>query len=286
MDLFLQSINTGIVLGSVYTLLAMGLSMTFSIMKIVNFAHGELFMLGCFITWLIVTHFIGNFWIALSISLIAGVALGIVIERLFRPVYGKNQLYQLTIAFGLVVILQQLALIILGPLSRKVTSFYPTVRAIGRFTISDERILIVVMTLAILLLLALFFKLTKTGKAMRATTANRLGAQIVGIRTNQMAVYAVVGGVTLAVISGVLLAPIFSVEPFMGTRLTGVAFVVIVIGGIGSVSGAAIAGYSIGIIESLFSAYGSLEWGFAPMFVALILVLLFRPLGLLGKEIA
>jgi branched-chain amino acid transport system permease protein len=286
MQLFVQALVAGLVIGSVYCLISIGLTMIFSIMRIVNFAHGEFFMLGGYIGWFVVDHFVPNYWLAVFIALIMGGVLGFLTEKIYSRIYGKGLLSMFMISLGLVLILENGAQIIFGAMPLSLLDVYPTVRQIGVVRITDQRLIIVGLTLITLVGVYLFFKRTKMGKAMRATAGNRRGAGVVGIKVERMSMFAFIGGIGLTALAGVLLAPLYSLLPTIGDRLTGVAFTCIVIGGIGSVEGAAIAGFAVGIVENLFGTYFSTAWAFAPMFVLLLLVLVVRPLGLFGKEVA
>ena len=284
MQLFLQSLMNGIVIGSVYTLVAVGFTLTFSVMHVINFAHGEFYMVGSFMTFMVMRYIVDDFWVALLVSVVIGAGLGFLVERVFRPSYGKGLLTQFIIALGLVIVLQQAMLIIFGGQPKAVRSAYPTVHTLGVVSITDERLLVIGVSVALVVALFIFLNRTKTGKAMRAAAGNPLAARLVGISTHRMASLAFIVGIALAAVAGALLAPLYSINPFMGMRLTGVAMVIVVVAGIGSVGGAAIVGYVIGIVENLFAAYVSPEWSFAVMFVLLIVVLLIKPMGLFGRE--
>lgn len=284
MELFLQSLVNGIVVGSVYTLVAVGLALTFSVMHIINFAHGEFYMVGSFMIYMVMRNIVDDFWVALLVSVAIGAGLGFLVERIFRPSYGKGMLVQFIIAFGLVILLQQAMLIIFGGQPKAVRSVYPTVREWGVVSITDERLLVIGVSVVLVAGLFMFLNRTKTGKAMRAAAGNPLAARLVGINTYKMASLAFIGGIALAAVAGALLAPLYSIDAYMGMRLTGVALVIIVIAGIGSVGGAAIVGYVLGIVENIFAAYVSSEWAFAVMFVILIVVLLIKPMGFFGRE--
>ena len=284
MELFLQTLINGIVVGSVYTLVAIGLALTFSIMRVINFAHGEFYMVGSYMTYMVMRYIVYDFWVAFLVAVIIGAGLGFLVERIFRPTYGKGMLVQFIIALGLVVFLQEAVLASFGGQPKAVKSAYHTVRHWGVISVTDERLLVTGVSLVLVVTLFIFLTRTKTGKAMRAAANNPLAARLVGISTHRMASFAFIGGITLAAIAGALLAPLYSINPFIGMRLTGVAMVIIVIAGIGSIGGAAIMGYVIGIIENIFAAYVSIEWAFAVMFILLLLILLIKPMGLYGKE--
>ena len=285
MGLFGIYLANGIVVGSAYVLAAIGLTIIFSIMRIVNFAHGECYMMGAYMAWLVVTRLVSNFWLGLFLAVLGGALMGYLIERFaFRPIYKTPGLSQFIISLGLVIMLQELSIISFTGLTQTMPSAYPTVRRIGNFVITDQRILVVGMAAVLVVAILLFFKRTKTGKAMRATAQNKLASSMMGINASRMASLAFLGGVGIAAVAGALLAPIFALTPTMGGRLTGLCFIIIVIGGMGSIGGAIIVGYTLGITESLFSAYVSTKWSFMLVFLMLMLILKFRPRGLFGRD--
>lgn len=284
MEMFLLFLANGIVAGSVYALVAIGFSITYSIMRIVNFAHGELYMIGAYMSWLVVTRFVPNLWLAFLFAVVIGGLLGFIIERLaFRRIYGGPYVAMFLVSMGVMIILQETMYLSFTGIQQTMPTLYPIVRTIGKFTITDQRLLVVGVTLVLLVAIHLFFQRTMTGKAMRATAANRLAAGMVGINYNRMASFAFMAGAGLAGVAGALLAPIFVINPFMGGRILMITFVIVIMGGMGSIAGAGIAGYAIGIMESLFSAYVSARWVFSLIFIILILVLMFRPRGLFGR---
>jgi branched-chain amino acid transport system permease protein len=286
MDLLAQYIINGIVLGSVYTLLALGLTLMFSIMRIVNFAHGEVYMLGAYICWEVINHLTNNYFLGIVGAIIFGAVLGYVLERLaFNPVYDKEHINMFIVSIGLVTLLQEAATLIWSGWAKSIrTPYTSVVNKWGSISITDQRLLIVGVSILMVAVLIVFFWRSWTGKAMRAAAANRLGASMVGININRMSSLAFMMGGALACLSGSLLGPLFSITPSMGAPLIGVCFVVIVLGGMGSIEGSIIAGYMLGIITSLFEGYVSSEWTYAVSFVTLILLLLFRPMGLLGRD--
>jgi branched-chain amino acid transport system permease protein len=280
-----QNLVNGLVTGSVYALVAMGLSLIFSIMRVVNMAHGDVYMVGGYMCWFMVTRLTGNFWLGIILAAAGGAGIGFVIERfLFRPIYEKPLLNQLIVSLGLLIILEEAVFWTAGGRVKGFQVPYPAVREIGSVFIPDQRIIAVAVAVAVYVGIILFLRNTRTGKAMRAAAENRLAAGMVGININRMSSLAFVIGTAVTSITGALLAPVFALTPYIGTRMTGVAFVIIVTGGMGSIGGAVIASYIIGMAESLFGAYVSLEWSFAVMFVIMIAVLLVKPLGLFGRE--
>jgi len=285
MELLPQHLVNGLTIGSIYALVAMGLSLIFSIMRVVNMAHGDLYMLGGYMCWFMVTKLTGNFGLGVVLAAVGGAGIGFFIERiLFRPIYGKPLINQLILSLGLLVILEEAVLWTAGGRVEGFLAPYPTVREIGNVFMPDQRIIAIVGAVATCIGIILFLRKTRTGRAMRAAAENRLAAGMVGININRMSSLAFGIGVAVTSITGALLAPVFALTPYVGIRMTAIAFVIIVTGGMGSIGGAVIASYIIGIVESLFGAYASLEWSFAVAFVIMIAVLLIKPLGLFGRE--
>lgn len=285
MELLPQHLVNGLVIGSIYALVAMGLTLIFSVMRVVNMAHGHLYMVGGYMCWFVVHTLTGNFWLGIILGAAGGAGIGFVIERiLFRPIYGTPLINQLIVSLGLLVILEEAVFWTFGGRVKGFLVPYPTVREIGNVFIPDQRIIAVAIAVAVSVGIILFLRKTRTGKAMRAAAENRLAAGMVGIDINRMSSLAFGIGVATTSMTGALLAPVFALTPYIGIRMTGIAFVIIVTGGMGSIGGAVIASYIIGIVESLFGAYASLEWSFAVAFVIMIVILMVRPLGLFGRE--
>lgn len=284
MEIFLQFLLNGIVLGSAYTLVALGVTLLFSIMHIVNFAHGELYMLGAYICWVIMTYVTGNYWIALVASMAIIFVLGLIIERLaFRPLYEKAHINMFIVSLGLVIVLQESATLIWTGFAKKLSTGYKSVRSVGNIFITDERLIVIGVAVLLIIAALAFFRWAKAGKAMRAVAQNRTGAGMVGVNIDKISALAFAVGSAMASAAGSLLGPLFMLTPMMGGMVVMKAFVIIIIGGMGSIGGAIIGGYLLGIIESLFAGYAWSEWHAAVGFVLLILVLSFRPQGLFGR---
>jgi branched-chain amino acid transport system permease protein len=283
---FLQQISNGIVMGSVYMLLALGITLIFSIMRVVNFAHGEIYMLGGYFCWEI-SGLLGNYWVAFLVAVLGTMVLGYLVERLaFRPLYkyGPANIQMFIVALGLVVVFQEGASLRWTAFGKTLTAPYGTVRKIGYIFITDERLIVVGVSIILAVIMAYFIYRTKTGKAMRATAQDRLGSRIVGINSNRISSISFITGSMLAGAAGALLSPVFMLVPNMGAPMIGKLFVIMVLGGLGSVGGAIVGSYILGIAENLFSGYLWSEWTYAVGFVLLISILSFRPRGLFGKE--
>ena len=285
MTMFLQFLLNGVMLGSAYTLVALGLTLMFSIMHVVNFAHGELYMLGAYFCWVILAQVVDSFWLAFFLSMVMSFFLGMLIERLcFRPIYEKPHINTFIVSLGLVIVLQEAATLIWTGFGKSLNTGYKTVRNIGSVFITDERIIVIVVAMILIVASMAFFRKSRAGKAMRAAAQSRTGARMVGININKVSSLAFSVAAALAAAAGCLLGPLSMLTPQMGGSMILKGFVIIILGGMGSIGGAILGGYILGIAESLFAGYAWSEWHPAVGFVILILVLSLRPQGLFGRE--
>jgi branched-chain amino acid transport system permease protein len=284
MMVFLQFLLNGVMLGSAYTVVALGLTVMFSIMHIVNFAHGEIFMLGAYLCWVIMTQVTPNYWVAFLLSMGIVFFIGMLVERLcFRPLYEKAHINMFIVSLGLVIVLQEAATLIWTGFGKSLNTGYKTVRKMGQIFITDERIIVIVGAVILIVVALLFFQKARAGKAMRAAAQHRIGARMVGVDIERVSSLAFAVGAALAAAAGSLLGPLSMLTPTMGGMMVMKAFVIIILGGMGSIGGAIIGGYVLGIAESLFAGYAWSEWQPAVGFVILILVLSLRPQGLFGR---
>ena len=287
---FLSSLISGLSLGSVYAIIALGYTMVYGISKMLNFAHGDVIMVGGYISF-IMTMYVGmNGWISLLIAMGACTLLGITIERLaYRPLRGTGSLAVLITAIGVSYFLQNMALLIWGANPRVFPSLLkgrePLRLAGGKLIISAESILTIVSIIVIMIVLTLFVNKTKAGKAMRAVSEDNGAAQLMGINVNQSISLTFAIGSALAAVAGVLMCSAYPVlMPTTGAMPGIKAFTAAVFGGIGSIPGAMIGGLILGVIEIFAKSYISTELSDAIVFACLIIVLLVRPTGLLGKK--
>jgi branched-chain amino acid transport system permease protein len=278
-QLLIQTIN-GIVTGMILALVASGLTLIFGIMDVVNFAHGELFMLGAYVGVIVLTA-TGNFWIALVAASLLIALLGAVIYlTTLRPLLGRDPLTTILATFGVSLVLQNYALWQFGPVSRKITEPFS-----GHFTLFYldypwYRLAIALLSAAIIGGLWLFLKFSTFGVWIRATTQDRVMAQAMGIPVPWVltAVFAI--GAAMAAASGVLFGPLVGVNPTMGLDWILKAFIVVVVGGMGNLAGSIAASIFISLLEAYASLWVSPAQAIIVSFIVLILTLLFRPTGL------
>ena len=299
MDYYLLSqLVNGVIFGLIYALIALGLTIVFSIMRVVNFSHGEFYMIGGYTLYALTAGAVTIFSIPLSLPTIVGLPLamiavaifGIAVERgLLRPVYtvrmDRPEEYAIILTFGLSLFLQYGALTTVGPYEMTPGSFWDGSKHIfGDLYLAGDR-LFAAGTSALLIAITLYFIYgTWTGRALMATAQNRVGSTIVGINTVRMNIIAMALAGLLAGAAGAAMAPIFLVYPDVGQIPVIKAFVIIVLGGMGSIPGAVIAAIILGLVESLGSVYLSVAYRDVFAFLVLIGVLLFRPHGLFGQK--
>tara|TARA_Y100001001_G_scaffold162120_1_gene187980 strand:+ start:289 stop:1200 length:912 start_codon:yes stop_codon:yes gene_type:complete len=299
MDYYLlaQVVN-GVIFGLIYALIALGLTIVFSIMRVVNFSHGEFYMIGGYTLYALTASAVTFLSIPLSLPTIVGLPLAMIavaifsvaVERgLLRPVYtvrmDRPEEYAIILTFGLSLFLQYGALTTVGPYEMTPGSFWDGSKHIfGDLYLAGDR-LFAAGTSALLIAITLYCIYgTWTGRALMATAQNRVGSTIVGINTIRMNVIAMALAGLLAGAAGAAMAPIFLVYPDVGQIPVIKAFVIIVLGGMGSIPGAVIAAIILGLVESLGSIYLSVAYRDVFAFLVLIGVLLFRPHGLLGQK--
>jgi len=285
-SIFFQQVINGLVIGSIYAMVALGLTLIFGILHIGNFAHGQLYMLGAFATYWLVTLWGWNIWSSMLVAMGSMALLGIVLERVvFRPVYSAPHINGLIVALGLFIALENIALILWGGEERTLPSPYATkVITLLSISLTLQRLLVFIISILLIFLLYLFIQRTKMGKAIRAVAQDPEVSRLMGIPIHRISATVFAVSSALAAAAGALVGPISCVFPAMGVTPILKAFVVIVLGGMGSIPGAIFGGFILGIAESLGAGYLSSEYKDAFAFAALILVLMVKPSGLFGKE--
>ena len=282
--LLLNQMFFGLALGAVYILMACGLTIIFGLLDVVNFAHGTFYMLGAFAAFIVISLF-GNFWIGLASSVILVGLVGWVTETfLIKPLYGKDPLYPLMMTFGFSVAVTDLMRGIFGTVGRIVPLppyFSGSIRWEGLF-IPKYRVFIIFLTRGVLLFLWYFLKKTNLGMIIRAATRDSLMVRTLGINVPRIWTFGFALGVGLAGLAGAVNSTIQSALPDMGVEMTIECFVVVVIGGLGSLGGAILGGLIIGQVISFVSLLAS-DWSNVAIFITMLLILLVRTRGLSGE---
>ena len=287
---FLSYLINGISLGSIYAIIALGYTMVYGIARMLNFAHGDIIMVGGFVVFTIVSTLGLSPWLGLLVAVVICTVLGIVIEKVaYCPLRGASSLAVLITAIGVSYLLQNVALLIFGSNARQFTSIInlPNLKlADGRLTISAVTIVTIITCIVIMVGLTAFINKTRIGQAMLAVSEDTGAATLMGINVNKTISITFAIGSALAAIAGALLCSAYpSLTPYTGSMPGIKAFVAAGFGGIGSIPGALIGGVILGVIENLTKAYISSQLSDAVVFSVLIIVLLVRPTGILGKKI-
>ena len=286
----LQYLINGISIGSVYAIIALGYTMVYGIAKMLNFAHGDIIMVGAYISFCVTSYLGLPAWVSVVAAVAVCTVLGIVIEGLaYKPLRGTPSLAVLFTAIGVSYFLQNAAQLIWSSSPKNFTSVVtmkPISLAGGKIVITGEVLLTVAACILVMVGLTLFTSKTRTGKAMRAVSEDRDAAQLMGINVNQTISTTFAIGSALAAVAGVLLcSTVPTLQPTTGSMPGIRAFTAAVFGGIGSIPGAMLGGILLGIIETFSKAYLSTQFSDAIVFSVLIVILLVKPAGLLGKQI-
>jgi len=285
MEELLQQIFNGLVVGSVYILMAVGLTIIFGVMNIVNFAHGEFYMLGAYLAFVLVNILKLNFFVGLIVASILVGLFGIVIERIIDRFGNMPETdyiyYTILMTIAISMIFSNTVNVLAGPAQKQILAGISTEPIqIGSVIVNVYKLMVIVIAFSVSIIFGLFLKYSKFGKAMRATFENKEAAASVGINISIVNMVTFGIGTFMASIGGILVGAMFNIFPFMGSQANLKAFAVVILGGLGSFSGAIVGGTMLGIIESITSGYFSLGYKDAVSFILIILVLVFRPEGL------
>ncbi|NLV91309.1 MAG: branched-chain amino acid ABC transporter permease [Firmicutes bacterium] len=282
-----QQIINGLSLGSIYALIALGYTMVYGIIKLINFAHGEIYMLGAFTGFFAIEIFQMPFTMALVVSMLTAAVVGVVIERVaYRPLRGAPRIAALITAIGMSLLIQNVALLVWKPNPRA----FPDVVSyrswtLGGVMIDNRQVMILAISVILMIVLHYVVRHTKIGKAMRAASADPDTAMLMGIDVNLVISATFAIGSALAAAAGVLVGVYYTrIDPMMGVMSGLKAFVAAVLGGIGSIPGAMLGGLLMGVAEVAVVALASSSWKDAVAFAVLIIILLLKPAGLLGQH--
>ena len=277
---FITYLINGISLGSIYAIIALGYTMVYGIAKMLNFAHGDVIMIGCYVVFMTMSGMNMNPLLSVILAVVVCTVLGVIIEKVaYKPLRKASPLAVLITAIGVSYLLQNIALLIFGADTKSFSSVVPLQNIkIGGITITGVTVVAVLACIVIMIGLMIFIKKTKAGQAMLAVSEDKDAAQLMGVNVN--------GTISLTAIAGVLLCSAYpTLTPYTGSMPGIKAFTAAVFGGIGSIPGAFIGGILLGIIEILGKAYISSQLSDAIVFAVLIIVLLVKPTGILGKPI-
>ena len=288
---FLSCLFSGLSLGSVYAIIALGYTMVYGIAKMLNFVHGDIIMVGAFTAFTVMNTLGMPTVLGVLTAVVVCTVLGVTVERIaYKPLRGASSLAVLITAIGVSYLLQNVVLLIFGPTPKKFTSVInlPALKlAEGRLSISAVTIVTVIVCLIIIVALTSFINKTTMGQAMLAVSEDREAATLMGINVNSTIALTFAIGSALAAVAGVLYCSAYdNLDPYIGSMPGIKAFVAAVFGGIGSIPGAFVGGIALGVIEQLAKQYISDQLSNAIVFLVLILVLLIRPTGLFGRKIS
>ena len=281
--LLVQATINGLIVGFLYLLMAVGFTLVFGVMRMVNFAHGEFYMLGAFAAYFFTTRLNVPFLAAVGLSFVSAVVVGGLLEWLILKPFRRDELNGMIVTIGMAMILQNLALMVFGPDPLSMPAVAEGTLSMGSLVIPNSRVYVVTFALIVLAILYAFLRYSRPGRALRAVVEDFEIAANQGI---QARIYYPLGfglGVGLAAVAGALMAPLFSVSPFVGSTPLLKAFIVVVLGGLGSIPGAALAGLVLGLIESYASLFFSSSTADMVIFAVVMVMLVLRPKGLLGK---
>lgn len=284
MEHFIQQLVNGITLGSVYILMGIGLTLVFGILHIPNFAHGALYMLGGYVTLMMMTSAGVHYLIALVVSIFVIGFVAVLMERaVFHPLRKAPPIHDKIAAIGIMLFFEAFVLLVWGTEYRRMPTPYDSSFKIDAITITTQRILIIAVSIIVVALLYWFLKKTMIGASIIAMAQNREGAYLVGINANMVAMMTFFISGALAAIAAGLASPINLVFPAMGHLVIMKAFIIVIIGGMGSISGAIFGGFLLGITESLGATYISSDYKDLIAFFLLVVIMTWKPTGLFAK---
>jgi branched-chain amino acid transport system permease protein len=277
-----QAVVNGLVVGMLYLLMAIGFTLAFGVMRIVNFAHGQFYMVGAVTAYVCCARFSIPFTAAIAIAAVVALVLGAVVERGVLHSFRSDQLNGMIATIGVGMVVENAALWVFGPNPLSLDSGVSGILRVGPFFLPAARVFAIALSAAVLVVFLWFMQRTRTGRAIRAVVQDREMAKVCGIRAQLIYPLGFALGVVLAATAGAIMAPLFSVSPFMGSTPLLKAFIVVILGGLGSIPGAALASLLLGVIESVTSTFVSASVADMLQFALVIVIMLVRPGGLLG----
>lgn len=284
---FIQQLINGIHVGSIYALIALGYTMVYGIVKLINFAHGDILMIGSYFALIAITVLGLPVWLVIIITTLVCALVGVLIDQIaYRPLRDAPRISALITSLGMSLFLENLFAAIFKPQPRKFPSLIKGSFELGDLHIKKITIVTVIIAVVCMVILDLIVNKTKTGKAMRAVSEDKPAARLMGINVNRIIAITFAIGTALGAIGGILYSGIaIQINPLMGVTPGLKAFIAAVFGGIGIIPGAMLGGFAIGLIESFTKAYISSAWSDGVVYGILIIVLLIKPSGVLGKNV-
>ncbi len=280
----IQQIVNGLTIGGVYALIAVGLTAVFGILGIAHFAHGSISMLGGYTTYVLVTPFRMGLPLAIALSLLAGLVIGALVERLaYRPVRDANHINAFIVALGLTMIVEGTNLRLFGADQVVIPTHLNRVFQFGFITLHELRLYVILSTVILIAGMTVIISKTKTGAAIRAVAQNRNASILMGVNIDRITMIVFAVSSALGMAAGIMIGALFSISPGTGEGLAIKGFSVLILGGLGSVPGAIVGGLLLGVTEALAAGFVSSAYKDVIAFLMMIAVLLLRPEGLLGK---
>ncbi len=281
----LQQALNGLAIGAVYTLIALGLTVVFGILGIAHFAHGSVAMFGGYLTFVCSERWGLHFFAAMGLAMLAGAVMGLLIERLaYRPVRDAPHINAFIIALGLTMMIEGMNLLMFGADQVVIQTPYRGVFNVGGIAIAQLRVLVILTACVLIGIIALLISRTKTGKSIRAVAQNRQAAVLMGVNVNMVSLVVFAISSALGVSAGALIGALLAIAPGVGEGLAVKGFAVLILGGLGSIPGAIVGGVILGVSEAMAAGFISSAYKDVIAFLVMIVVLLFRPEGLLGKR--
>lgn len=283
-EIFQQALN-GMAIGSVYVLIALGLTVVFGILGIAHFAHGSVAMFGGYLTFVFGERFGLPFFPAMALAMVGGAVVGVLIERLaYRPVRDAPHINAFIIALGLTMMIEGLNLLMFGADQVVIQTPYRGVYNIAGIAVAELRVLVILTAVVLVSVIGVLISRTKTGKSIRAVAQNRQAAVLMGVNVSMVSLVVFSISSALGVSAGALIGALLAIAPGVGEGLAVKGFAVLILGGLGSIPGAIVGGLTLGVSEAMAAGFISSAYKDVIAFLVMIVVLLFRPEGLLGKR--